>query len=860
MTMQQVSIKDMGLFGPILEQAIDGVVVIDHANCVVLFNSAAERMWGLRREEVLGRNVSLLVPEEHRKNHDAGIDRNRLGAKNRFVGTTVEVPIVRPDGSTVFGSLSLSRTSIDGCIYYAAFVKDVTEEVRRREELYLLSLVANETDRAVIITDRHQRIVYANRSFIDMFGYSRGELIGQVPSNLLAGQHTDASILRGLAGLSHGEKSVTIELIGYDKAGRELWIAATVNPVFDAAGKLRNAVCVIGNITETRQTQVLQQRVLEAVARDDELEAVSTLICREVEAIAPGVVCSILRVDEEKTLRPIAAPSLPDHYSAAIDGLPIGPSVGSCGTAAFRGEPVLVEDIETDPLWAPYKSLPLPLGLKACWSSPITLKDGRVAGTFAFYFREKRGPSAWHERLVGSCLHLAALAIERHEAKAHIAQLAYYDTLTGLPNRSKLADEIDQRIVQIDEGSVAGMALLFLDLDGFKDVNDTLGHSAGDALLVEVGRRLREQVRPTDLVSRLGGDEFVVILGSCESSHASTVAERIVKALSQPLAIDSMMLSATASIGISLYPGDSADREELLKHADTAMYVAKNAGRGAYRFYDPAMNREVEERLRMGEALKESLALGHLQLHYQPQLSGEDGRLHGLEALARWHHPAFGQVPPSRFIGLAEEYGLIEAIGEWALVEGCRQVAVWRAGGLAIPSVSVNLSPMNFRNRRLPLIVSAALEAAGLEPNALTIEITEGIMMDDCATTRATVEAVAKLGVRLSLDDFGTGYSSLSSLSTLPIEEIKLDQSFIHGLESDQNARAVASAVVRIGQSLGLTVVAEGVETEPQRQFLQGLRCHVMQGYLFAPALPPRALEEWIAKREMAVEDLEAVA
>ena len=859
MTMQQVSMKDMGLFGPILEQAIDGVVVIDHANSVVLFNAAAERMWGLKREEVLGRNVSLLVPEEHRKNHDAGIERNRHGAKNRFVGTTVEVPIVRPDGSTVFGSLSLSRTTIDGCIYYAAFVKDVTEEVRRREELYLLSLVANETDRAVIITDRHQRIVYANRSFIDMFGYSREELIGQVPSTLLAGQHTDASILRDLAGLSHGEKSVTIELIGYDKAGRELWIAATVNPVLDDAGKLRNAVCVIGNITETRQTQVLQQRVLEAVARDDDIETVATLICREVEAIAPGVVCSMLRVDEEKTLRPIAAPSLPDHYSAAIDGLPIGPSVGSCGTAAFRGEPVLVEDIETDPLWAPYKGLPLPLGLKACWSSPITLKDGRVAGTFAFYYREKRGPSAWHERLVESCLHLAALAIERHEAKAHIAQLAYYDTLTGLPNRSKLADEIDQRIVQIDEGEGAGMALLFLDLDAFKDVNDTLGHSAGDALLVEVGRRLREQVRPTDMVSRLGGDEFVVILGSCESTHASAIAERIVKALSQPLAIDSMMLSTTASIGISLYPGDSADREELLKHADTAMYAAKNAGRGAYRFYDPAMNREVEERLRMGEALKESLALGHLQLHYQPQLSGEDGKLHGLEALARWHHTAFGQVPPSRFIGLAEEYGLIEAIGEWALVEGCRQVAAWRASGLAIPSVSVNLSPMNFRNRRLPLIVSAALEAAGLEPDALTIEITEGIMMDDCEATRATVEAVAQLGVRLSLDDFGTGYSSLSSLSTLPIEEIKLDQSFIHGLESDQNARAVASAVIRIGRSLGLTVVAEGVETEPQRRFLQGLRCHVMQGYLFAPALPPAALEAWIAARAP-VEGFEAVA
>ncbi len=857
--MQQVSLGEMELFGPILEQAIDGVVVVDHTNAVVLFNAAAERLWGMSRDQVLGQNVNILVPEEHRAHHDSHLAANRGGAQNRLVGTTVEVPIIRPDGSKAFGSLSLSRTTINGQIYYAAFVKDVTGDVRRRDELYLLSLVANETDRAVIITDRHQRIVYANRAFIEMFGYSREELIGQVPSTLLAGQHTDASTLRGLSGLSHGEKNVTIELIGYDKAGRELWIAATVNPVFES-GKLRNAVCVISNITETRQTQVLQQRVLEAVARDDELEAVATLICREVEAIAPGVVCSMIRIAPEGTMHPIASPSLPPHYSEALEGLAIGPDVGSCGTAAYRGEAVLVEDIENDPLWAPYKSLPLPLGLRACWSSCIKLKDGRVAGTFAFYYREKRGPSAWHEQLVQACLHLAALAIERHEAKARIAQLAYFDTLTGLPNRLRLAEELDQRIARIQRDGQDGIALLFLDLDGFKDVNDTLGHSAGDALLVEIGRRLRDQVRPGDVVSRLGGDEFVVVLDGCESSHVAAVSERIIKALSRPVAIDSMSLSTTASIGISLYPGDSANREELLKHADTAMYAAKNAGRGAYRFYDPAMNREVEERLRMGEALKESLAQGHLQLHYQPQLSGEDGSLHGVEALARWHHPVFGQVPPARFIGLAEEYGLIEAIGEWALVEACRQVSAWRASGLAVPSVSVNLSPMHFRNPRLPGIVGAALEATGLEPDVLTIEITEGIMMDDCPATKATVEAVAGLGVRLSLDDFGTGYSSLASLSTLPIEEIKLDQSFIHGLETDKNARAVASSVIRIGQSLGLTVVAEGVETEPQRRFLQGLRCHVMQGYLFAKALPPAAFEAWAAERYGPPPEIEAVA
>lgn len=844
-------IADIGFFGPIIEQAIDGVVVIDGCNNVVLFNAAAERLWGIARSEIIGRNVRGLVPLHGRADHDAQIDHNRLGGDDRLVGRTVEVPVNRPDGTLVWGALSLSRTRIGDTLYYAAFVKDVTEEVRRREELYLVSLVANETDQAVHITDRNRRIVYANRAFVDLFGYSREELIGADPADLLEGRHTNPRSLTSLDNLSRGLRTDMMEFIAYHKDGREIWVSATVNPVLDAEGEMCNAVCVMSNITETRQIQVLQQRVLEAVAREEELDTVASLVCKEVEAIAPGAICSFLMVDREKKLRPLASPSLPAYYSQALDGIAIGPSVGSCGTAAWRGEPVVVEDIETDPLWAPYKELPLPIGLKACWSSPIKLKDGRVAGTFAFYYTEKCGPTAWHERLVEACIHLCALAIERHEAKAHIAQLAYFDTLTGLPNRSQLAQAIDQRLASARAEPASGIALLFLDLDGFKDVNDTLGHSAGDALLVEIGRRLRDQVRPGDIVSRLGGDEFVIVLGNCDSDHAAQVAERVLKSLAAPITVDGVVISASVSVGISLYPSDSRDREELLKHADTAMYEAKNAGRGAFRFYSPGMNDQIQERLLMGHALKEALAAGQLQLHYQPQILSETGALHGVEALARWHHSQFGQVPPSRFIALAEECGLIEAIGEWALCEACRQMAEWRAQGLAIPTVSVNLSPLHFRNSQLPAIVAAALEASGLPPEALTLEITEGVMMDRCPATIATVEAVADLGVRLSLDDFGTGYSSLSSISTLPIAEIKLDQSFVRDLQSDKNARAVASAVIRIGQSLGLTVVAEGVESEPQRRFLQGLRCHVMQGYLFSPALAPAQLVAWLAQQEL---------
>jgi c-di-GMP-specific phosphodiesterase len=831
-----------------LEQSIDAVVIIDGGNEVSFFNAAAERLWGRDRADVLGQNVRMLVPETVRPHHDGYVDANRAGGSDKLVGTIVEVPIHRPDGTRRVGSLSLSRIRAGGQIHYAAFVKDVTDEVRRREDLYLLSLVANETDRVVLITDEHQKVVYCNAAFTQLFGYERDEVIGRVPVALLAGRHSDPEVVRQLNKVARNQHGLTLETISYGKDGREIWISVTVNPVFGADGAFRHAVSVVANVTETRQTQVLQQTVLEAVAKDQTLPEIAALICRQVEAIAPGVVCSVLRVDLDGIIHPLACPSLPEHYSQALEGLPIGPSTGSCGTAAWRAEPVVVEDIATDPLWAPYKDLALPLGLVACWSTPIKLKDGRVAGTFAFYFREKRAPSAWHERLVESCVHLCALAIERHEEKAHIAQLAYFDTLTGLPNRTRLGGEIDECIARAANEN-RPMAVLFLDVDNFKDVNDTLGHSAGDALLVEIARRLQKQLRTGDVVSRLGGDEFVVILNDCEAANASAVADRILAALAQPIEIDAMALPVSASIGISLFPEDGRDREALLKHADTAMYEAKSAGRGTHRFFSPEMNRIAQERLLMGAALSESLALGLLELHYQPQIEADSDAIHGVEALARWRHPAFGEVSPARFIAVAEECGLIEGIGEWALREACRQMAEWRRRGVEIPTVSVNLSPLHFRNRRLPDLIAEATASAGLPASALTVEITEGVMMDDCPSTAATIEQVAGLGVRLSLDDFGTGYSSLASISTLPIEEIKLDRSFVSDLGADKNARAVASAVVRIGRSLGLTVVAEGVETEAQRRFLQGLRCHVLQGYLFAPAMRVAELETWLAAR-----------
>ena len=372
-----------------------------------------------------------------------------------------------------------------------------------------------------------------------------------------------------------------------------------------------------------------------------------------------------------------------------------------------------------------------------------------------------------------------------------------------------------------------------------------MGHSAGDELLIEVATRLQKQLRAGDVICRHGGDEFVMVLDDCDADRAASIAERVHAALDEPTEIIGLSLPVTASIGISHYPRDGQDADTLLKNADTAMYQAKAEGRARHRFFSAEMNQLAQDRLLLSVALREAIAERRLHLRYQPLVSALDGSIRGVEALARWSHPQLGEVSPDRFIALAEESGLIEAIGEWALDEGCRQLKAWDLAGVPVPSVSVNISPLHFRNRDLQPVVTGALQRHGIAPGRLAVEITEGVVMDDCPIAMENVRALHAHGVRLSMDDFGTGYSSLSHLSRLPVHELKIDRSFMQGLEDSDNARTLVTAVIRIGQSLGLQVVAEGVETDAQRRFLQALDCDVLQGFLFSKALPPDELARW---------------
>lgn len=721
-----------------------------------------------------------------------------------------------------------------------------TPATAARDGASLLSRLADEADLCLAVLGPQDRVIYANTGFTKMLGFERAEALGQPLGKLL----TDDDLR---AHRCFGASTPTVqrfheECFARTGSGEPLWLYGLFRRVFDAAGEVQATAVLLQDVTEARLV-ALQRDALEIIAGGATLQEFADRICRHAESLTPDVVCSIIRIDEGGGLHPLAAPSLPPVYSSLIEGQSIGPDAGSCGTAAWRGEPVFVADITADPLWASYRDLPLPPGLRACWSTPIKLKDGRVAGTFAFYFRDQRGPTRLHHKIVEACVHLCALAIERHESEAHINRLAYFDPLTRLPNRTRLQSEIG-KLLAASSAHPQRIALLCIDIDHFKYVNDTLGYSSGDQLLVEVTHRLREQLRGIGIIGRMGGDEFVLALPDCNVERASAMAASLLKSLCQPVMVDGISLPMSVSIGISIYPDDSVDLDELMMNADVALHEAKRSGRGIYKVFRPELNARAEERMLLSAELKDALARGELDLCYQPQVRIDSGIVCGVEALTRWSHPMLGNIPPDRFIPVAEESGLIEPLGMWVLDTACRQLSEWQAGGLMVPNISVNLSALHFRNDALATTIAGLLRKHGLKPHMLTLEITESLMMDDDSATRETLKSVHALGVGLSMDDFGRGYSSLSALATRPLSELKIDRSFTNRLEHDRGTNAIVTAVIQIGRSLGMTVVAEGVETDRQFQLLKRLGCDVSQGYFSGRPMRPGAFREWFLARE----------
>lgn len=428
-------------------------------------------------------------------------------------------------------------------------------------------------------------------------------------------------------------------------------------------------------------------------------------------------------------------------------------------------------------------------------------------------------------------------------ATEQIHHLAHHDTLTNLSNRYSLQGRLEQALAAARR-SKTHVAVLFIDLDRFKDINDTLGHHIGDGLLVEVAKRLRNCARETDVVTRQGGDEFVVVLVDVQSVSAAMWANKVLKSLSEPYHIEGHELSTSASIGVALSPEDGDDMETLMKHADAAMYHAKQLGRNNVQFFTESITQAAVERLMLAQSMNHALEQRQFILHYQPQVDLASGRIVSVEALVRWQHPDNGLIPPDKFIPIAEETGFIEPLGEWVLNEALRQLAAWRHAGVAQGvRMAVNLSVRQLRMRGLPDTVHAALAQYAIQPADLELEITESVAMLNPQSTIEILGRLRAMGVELAIDDFGTGYSSLSYLKLLPIHRLKLDRAFVRDVETDPSDSAICSATIAMAHSLSLSVVAEGVETASQRDYLGGLGCDIVQGYLFSRPLPAADME-----------------
>ena len=556
-----------------------------------------------------------------------------------------------------------------------------------------------------------------------------------------------------------------------------------------------------------------------------------------------------------------------DNMRVTLETEPEG--TGPTGTAIRQGTFYICNDFLGASITRPWHERGEAYGIRA--SASIALKqEGRVIGALTLYADKKDyfdrpqvellcqmgsdisfalGNMVREDRRLHAeralLMETAQRQSEREEHAEKIRYLAHHDSVTNLPNRFSLLTRLSQAL-ELAKRFNSRLAVIFIDLDRFKNVNDSLGHHMGDRLLSQVAGRLSESIRSADIAARLGGDEFVVVLPLIRTNVAAAHAARKIQLfLSKPYAVDGHDLSITPSIGISVFPDDGETVEELMKNADLAMYHAKSGGRNNYRFFTQEMNLTVRARLVLESDLRGAVEREEFVLHYQPQIDTTTGRVAGVEALIRWQHPLRGIVSPETFIPIAEETGMILSIGEFVLKTACRQLAVWRSQGLPPFRVAVNLSMRQFKQKNLPALLTEILARTGIEPHLLELEITESSAMDNPEETILHLRRLREMGVELAIDDFGTGYSSLSYLKLFPVNRLKIDRSFVKDIDRDSDDAEIAAATIALAHTLGKEVVAEGVETEAQSRFLLSKRCDILQGYFFSHPLPADAVEEY---------------
>ncbi|TMV48723.1 EAL domain-containing protein [Paenibacillus mesophilus] len=705
-----------------------------------------------------------------------------------------------------FAFLSISYVMLMITIYgYEKKQANVRLERRKAEEvLNLYGRVFYSASEGIMITDHNGLIQYVNPAFTGITGYEAHEIIGRNPNMLKSGvQGTD--FYDGMWASIHDFGSWYGEVWNKRKDGTVYPQWMTITAVRDEHGEITNYVGICSDVSVLKQAE--DELRLHAKVFENASEGIIITDTKgEIISVNPAFSESTGYVREEalgKTPKML-------HSGKQDADFYINMWASIHATGGWQGE-----------IWNRKKNGELFLE----WLSINAVRDDK--GQITHY--------------IGIFYDIT----ERKQSEEHLKYLAHYDVLTALPNRTLFHDRLQQAIL-LAARQETRVALLFIDLDRFKPINDTLGHAIGDQLLQQVAKRLKSCVRKSDTVARLGGDEFTVILPRLRNeSDVSIVAQNIIDALAVPFRIGDHEVFITTSIGIGIYPFDSTDADSLIKHADWAMYRAKST-RNSYKLYSEEMFQPVTRRMQLESGLRRAIEKGELSVRYQPQADAQSGALAGIEALLRWHYPELGDIPPSEFIPIAEETGLISEIGEWVIRTVCRQNKTWQDNGYMPVKVSVNLSARQIQQEHLVEKVKEILDETGLDPKYLCFEITESISLHNIEFILQVLGELHALGVEVAIDDFGTGHSSLSYLIKYPLHVLKVDKSFVRGVDTEPVNRSLVKAIIDMAHGLKLKVVAEGVETQEQLEVLQSLECDYIQGYLFSHPLSSEDFEKFL--------------